>query len=169
MSLRGWNLPQVLLSSLTCIQVIQEPSTAITTDKIGKSRMYTISTRVQGRPDSKNALWMDRRIIPTGLNELLAVRQGMEVSALLLNAWTRRRRETYTYIGDVVFRSARSVNVTNVNTTSCKSVVFHEENEWVSAKLGDGPEAEVGAERENFIVAATTVVEQSKYIQSSLH
>lgn len=59
MSLRGWNLPQVLLSSLTCIQVIQEPSTAITTDKIGKSRMYTISTRVQGRPDSKNALWME--------------------------------------------------------------------------------------------------------------
>ena len=29
--------------------------------------------------------------------------------------------------------------------------------------------AEVSAERKNFIVAATAVVEQSKYIQSSLH
>ena len=133
MSLRGWNLPQVLLCSLTCIQVIQEPSTAITTDKIGKSRMYT-STRVQGK---------QQKCTLNGGSSQLNKLQGTEVSALFLNAWKKESCNVYVLM-TLLSRSARRVNVTNVNTTSCSSVFllpcgkrvsFRQTRGWEQPKL----------------------------------
>lgn len=79
------------------------------------------------------------RIIPTGLNKL----QGTEVSALFLNAWKKESCNVYVLM-TLLSRSARRVNVTNVNTTSCSSVVllpcgkrvsFRQTRGWEQPKL----------------------------------
>lgn len=79
------------------------------------------------------------RIIPTRLNEL----QGTEVWALFLNAWKKESCNVYVLM-TLLSRSARSVNVTNVNTTSCSSVVllpcgkrvsFRQTRGWEQPKL----------------------------------
>ena len=160
MSLRGWNLPQVLLCSLTCIRVIQEPSIAITTDKIGKSRMYT-STRVQGK--------QQKCTLNGGLSQLNWT--SYKEWKYRRYFWMRRKRKraTYTYWWRC-YPGLREVSTTQTSTQLPVVLLFffREENEWVSAKLRDGSSRGERGTRK-FPCQATTVVERSKYIQSSLH